>query len=156
MKMLRGQKPVTVLWMLTQLPLCQVIRMACWLTRTTILPAGPVTCAPWCTFCPTARLRCPTLSDCRIACHGLTIVVAQAYSSLLYDGPTIHSVFNGVYKVAFDYNENEETKAWVDTFVESEQANGPNTHLLPTKVTDRPHTTIAFCEGISSYSPSVR
>jgi hypothetical protein len=62
--------------------------------------------------------------------------VAQAYSSLLYDGPTIHSVFNGVYKVAFDYNENEETKTWVDTFVESEQANGPNTHLLPTKVTD--------------------
>jgi len=73
-------------------------------------------------------------SDLRTLVHILPDGKTQAYSSLLYDGPTIHSVFNGVYKVAFDYKENAETKTWVDEFVESEEAHGPNTHLLPTKV----------------------
>ena len=72
-------------------------------------------------------------SDLRTLVHILPDGKTQAYSSLLYDGPTIHSVFNGVYKVAFDYNENPETKEWVDEFVNSEEKNGPKTHLLPAK-----------------------
>lgn len=73
----------------------------------------------------------------RTLVHILPDGKTQAYSSLLYDGPTIHSVFNGVYKVAHDYSENEETKTWVDAFVESEEKHGPNTHLLPTKVSGK-------------------
>ena len=53
-------------------------------------------------------------SDLRTLVHILPDGKTQAYSSLLYDGPTIHNVFNGVYKVAFDYEENPETKKWVD------------------------------------------
>jgi len=76
-------------------------------------------------------------SDLRTLVHILPDGKTQAYSSLLYDGPTIHSVFNGVYKVSFDYNDNAETKEWVDNFVESEEKNGPNTHLVPTKVSGK-------------------
>ena len=57
----------------------------------------------------------------------------QVYSSLLYDGPTINGVFNGIYKVAFDYHENHETKTWIDAFVETERVNGKKPHVLPQK-----------------------
>jgi len=76
-------------------------------------------------------------SDLRTLVHILPDGKTQAYSSLLLDGPTIHSVFNGVYKVAHDYNDNAETKEWIDEFVVSEEKNGPNTHLLPTKVSGK-------------------
>jgi hypothetical protein len=42
-------------------------------------------------------------------------------------------VFNGVYKVAFDYHENAETKARIDAFVASERVNGTMPHVLPAK-----------------------
>jgi hypothetical protein len=57
----------------------------------------------------------------------------QVYSSLLYDGPTINCVFNGLYEVAFDYHANPETKARIDAFVESERVNGPRPHILHPK-----------------------
>jgi hypothetical protein len=52
---------------------------------------------------------------------------------LLYDGPTICSVFNGLYKVAFDYHTNAETKTRIDVFCETERINGRNPHILPQK-----------------------
>jgi len=57
----------------------------------------------------------------------------QIYSSLLYDGPAINSVFNGMYKVAFDYHENEETRQTIDEFVASEKINGAKVHILDAK-----------------------
>ena len=57
----------------------------------------------------------------------------QVYSSLIYDGPTIYCVFNGLYQVAFDYHENEETRKRIDAFVESEKINGNKQYQLDAK-----------------------
>jgi hypothetical protein len=57
----------------------------------------------------------------------------QVYSSLIYDGPTIYCVFNGLYQVAFDYHENEETRKRIDAFVESERKNGNKQYQLDAK-----------------------
>ena len=51
----------------------------------------------------------------------------------LYDGPTINGVFNGIYKVAYDYHTNLDTKARIDAFTESEVVNGRKPHVLPMK-----------------------
>lgn len=72
-------------------------------------------------------------SDLRTMVHILEDGQTQVYSSLLYDGPTINSVFNGIYKVAFDYHTNSETKARIDAFIETEVANGAKPHILPAK-----------------------
>ena len=76
-------------------------------------------------------------SDLRTMVHILPDGETQIYSSLLYDGPTICSVFNGIYKVAFDYHTNAETKARIDAFVETERVNGPQPHILDTKKSGR-------------------
>ncbi len=70
-------------------------------------------------------------SDLRTMVH--VVGDTQIYSSLLYDGPTINGVFNGIYKVAYDYHENPETRARIDAFVESERPNGKKPHILPQK-----------------------
>jgi hypothetical protein len=57
----------------------------------------------------------------------------EVYSSLLYEGPTICAVFNGVYKVAFDYETNEETRSRIDAFCAAERAAGPMPHTIPPK-----------------------
>jgi hypothetical protein len=72
-------------------------------------------------------------ADLRTMVHILPDGQTQCYSSLLYDGPTICSVFNGLYKVAFDYHTNPETKARIDAFCESERVNGRQPHILPQK-----------------------
>lgn len=72
-------------------------------------------------------------ADLRTMVHILPDGQTQCYSSLLYDGPTICSVFNGLYKVAFDYHTNPDTKAWMDAFCETERVNGRNPHILPQK-----------------------
>lgn len=72
-------------------------------------------------------------ADLRTMVHILPDGKTQCYSSLLYDGPTICSVFNGLYKVAFDYHDNPETKKWIDAFCETEKVNGRNPHILPQK-----------------------
>lgn len=72
-------------------------------------------------------------ADLRTMVHVLEDNETQVYSSLLYDGPTIFSVFNGVYKKAFDYDSNPETQATIDTFIETERRDGPSPHMLPPK-----------------------
>ncbi len=57
--------------------------------------------------------------------------VTQVYSSLLYEGPTLFSVFNGVYLNAHDYDTNPETKAHIDAFLEEERAMAAWSHSLP-------------------------
>ena len=72
-------------------------------------------------------------SDLRTMVHILPDGETQVYSSLLYDGPTINGVFNGVYKVAFDYHTNAETKARIDAFLAQEKVDGKKSHVLPMK-----------------------
>lgn len=72
-------------------------------------------------------------SDLRTMVHVLPDGQTQAYSSLLYDGPTLNGVFNGVYKVAYDYHTNPETKSRIDAFTAQERVDGPKPHVLPMK-----------------------
>ncbi|MFQ3631434.1 hypothetical protein [Roseiflexus sp.] len=72
-------------------------------------------------------------ADLRTMVHILPDMHTQVYSSLLYDGPKICAVFNGIYKVAYDYHDNLETRARIDTFCEAERVNGPKPHILPSK-----------------------
>lgn len=72
-------------------------------------------------------------ADLRTMVHILKDGKTQVYSSLLFDGPTLFSVFNGIYKVAHDYEDNPETKTWIDAFIASEGKNGANPHVLPAK-----------------------
>ncbi len=58
----------------------------------------------------------------------------QVYSSLLYEGPTLFSVFNGVYLNAHDYDTNPETKARIDAFLEEERDMATWPHVLPDRV----------------------
>ena len=71
--------------------------------------------------------------DLRTMVHILPDNETQVYSSLIFDGPTLFTVFNGIYKVAFDYHENPETKAHIDAHCEGERINGRKPHILPSK-----------------------
>jgi hypothetical protein len=72
------------------------------------------------------------MADLRTMVH-LPDAETQVYSSLLYDGPTIIAVFNGLYRVAFDYDTNPETRARIDAFVAEETARSEKPHVLPAK-----------------------
>ena len=72
-------------------------------------------------------------ADLRTMVHVLEDNETQVYSSLLYDGPTLFAVFNGVYKVAFDYETNTETATNIDAFCASERISGRKPHDLPSK-----------------------
>lgn len=76
-------------------------------------------------------------SDLRTMVHVLADGETQVYSSLLFDGPTLNGVFNGVYKVAYDYHTNPDTKARIDAFTEQEVADGRKPHVLPMKHSGR-------------------
>lgn len=71
--------------------------------------------------------------DLRTMVHILPDGETQVYSSLIFDGPTLFTVFNGIYKVAFDYHDNAETKARIDAHCEGERINGRKPHILPSK-----------------------
>lgn len=71
--------------------------------------------------------------DLKTMVHILPDNQTQVYSSLLYQGPTILCVFNGMYKVAFDYHTNPETQARINAFVQTEVENGAKPHTLPAK-----------------------
>lgn len=71
--------------------------------------------------------------DLRTMVHILPDGETQVYSSLIFDGPTLFTVFNGIYKVAFDYHTNPETKTRIDAFCETERVNGRKPHILPSK-----------------------
>jgi len=72
-------------------------------------------------------------ADLRTMVHILPDMQTQVYSSLLYDGPKICAVFNGIYKVAHDYSINAETRTRIDAFCEMERVNGRKPHILPSK-----------------------
>ena len=72
--------------------------------------------------------------DLRTMVHVLDDGETQVYSSLLYDGPTVFAVFNGVYKVAFDYETNAATRERIDAFCATERVNGRRPHDLPSKI----------------------
>jgi hypothetical protein len=72
-------------------------------------------------------------SDLRTMVHILPDGETQIYSSLLFDGPAINGVFNGIYKVAFDYHTNPETKERIEAFIATERVNGQKPYVLPNK-----------------------
>lgn len=71
--------------------------------------------------------------DLRTMVHILPDSETQVYSSLIYDGPTLFTVFNGIYKVAFDYHTNPDTRARIDAHCAAERINGRSPHILPSK-----------------------
>lgn len=72
-------------------------------------------------------------ADLKTMVHILPDGKTQAYSSLLYEGPKLISVFNGLYLMATDYESNSETKTRIDTFVAAEKERGNTPHVLPMK-----------------------
>ena len=72
-------------------------------------------------------------SDLKTMVHILPDGKTQVYSSLLYEGPRLISVFNGIYLMATDYETNPETKAKIDSFVDLEKSRGNQPHVLPMK-----------------------
>jgi hypothetical protein len=73
------------------------------------------------------------MADLRTMVHVLPDQKTQAYSSLLFEGPTLIAVFNGLYKVGNDYGKNPETTRSVDGFLERERKVGQTQHVLPFK-----------------------
>lgn len=71
-------------------------------------------------------------ADLRTMVH-LPDAETEIYSSQLFDGPTLIAVFNGVYKVAFDYEENELTRERIDAFTDGERHAGRRVFGLPSK-----------------------
>lgn len=71
--------------------------------------------------------------DLRTMVHILPDGETQVYSSLIYDGPALFTVFNGIYKVAFDYHTNPDTRARIDAHCEIERIKGRTPHILPQK-----------------------
>ena len=69
--------------------------------------------------------------------HILPDEVTQVYSSLLYEGPTIIAVFNGVYRNAVDYDTNPETRASIDAFLRRERELASRPHVLPDRAPGR-------------------
>lgn len=72
-------------------------------------------------------------SDLRTMVHILPDGQTQVYSSLLYEGPRLIGVFNGLYLMATDYEEQETTRQRIDNFIEQEKARGNNPYVLPMK-----------------------
>lgn len=73
------------------------------------------------------------MTDLRTMVHILPDGQTQAYSSLLYEGPTIVAVFNGLYRLSNDYQLNPDTTRAIDAFTESERHAGATPHVLPFK-----------------------
>jgi hypothetical protein len=72
-------------------------------------------------------------ADLRTMVHILEDGETQVYSSMLFDGPTLCSVFNGVYKVAFDYETNEHTHRTIEDFCAKEKPAGRMPYTIPSK-----------------------
>lgn len=72
--------------------------------------------------------------DLRTLVHILPDLKTQVYSSQLFEGPRLIGVFNGLYKMADDYQSNLETKKNIDDFVAQEKQDGKNPHILPMKI----------------------
>ena len=77
------------------------------------------------------------MADLRTMVHVLPDNKTQAYSSLLFEGPTLIAVFNGIYKVGNDYGKDAETTRFIDSFLEKERRVGQNQHILPFKQAGR-------------------
>lgn len=86
-------------------------------------------------------------ADLHTMVHILPDGKTQAYSSLLYEGPTLVAVFNGLYKMATDYGVNPETDRFIDGFIESEKVAGTKPHVLPFKHAGR------WTGELSAYGP---
>jgi hypothetical protein len=71
----------------------------------------------------------------------------QVYSSELYDGPALVSMFNGIYIVTHDHESNPETQQRIDDFIASERSNAKRPFLLPVKQAGRWTGTLETYDG---------
>ncbi|MGI9667744.1 MAG: hypothetical protein ACR2N2_11730 [Acidimicrobiia bacterium] len=76
-------------------------------------------------------------SDLRTMVHILPDGETQVYSSLLYEGATIVSVFNGVYINVPNHANDAAARDKVEAWNDQERVDGPKPHLLPPKATGR-------------------
>lgn len=83
-------------------------------------------------------------ADLRTMVHVLDDNKTQVYSSLLFDGPTLFAVFNGVYKNVTDYETNPATKEWIDAFCAQDRIDGRRPHDLPAKKSGTWSGTVAL------------
>ena len=60
-------------------------------------------------------------ADLKTMVHILPDGKTQVYSSQLFEGPRLISVFNGIYLMATDYETNPETKQRIDEFIAGER-----------------------------------
>jgi hypothetical protein len=95
-------------------------------------------------------------ADLRTLVHILPDGKTQAYSSQLYEGPTLVAVFNGLYTHASDHGLNPETDHRVAQFLERERARGPAPHVLPFKQAGTWQGELAVFDGQQRPSGSVR
>lgn len=72
-------------------------------------------------------------ADLKTMVHILPDGKTQAYSSQLFEGPRLVSVFNGLYLMATDYDSNPATKERIDSFILQEKTRGNTPHILPMK-----------------------
>lgn len=82
-------------------------------------------------------------ADLNTVNHILADGVTQVYSSLLYEGPSLFAVFNGVYRLATDYESNPETQAEIEAFLSKERELAAWPHTLPDR---RSGAWIGECE----------
>jgi hypothetical protein len=71
----------------------------------------------------------------------------QVYSSELYEGPALVSMFNGIYIVTHDHESNPETQQRIDDFIASERSNAKRPFLLPVKQAGRWTGTLETYDG---------
>ena len=72
-------------------------------------------------------------ADLRTLVHILPDGKTQAYSSQLFEGPTLVAVFNGLYTMTTEYGKQPEQTRAVDQFIAAERTRGPAPHVLPFK-----------------------
>lgn len=72
-------------------------------------------------------------ADLRTLVHILPDGKTQAYSSQLYEGPTLIAVFNGLYTNAPDFSQSDHARRQVDEFLADERRRGPAPHVLAFK-----------------------
>lgn len=86
-------------------------------------------------------------ADLRTLNHVLDDGETQVYTSLVYEGPALVCVFNGIYKVAHDYADNPETRTRIDAWCNAEKQRGLRSHAPPAKAAGRWTGTLAAYDG---------
>jgi hypothetical protein len=72
----------------------------------------------------------PWASDNRVMVQVLPDGQTQAYCTLLYRGPTLHAVINGIYKLRRPGDDSDDTNQRIAAHIAHERAHGSRPHIL--------------------------